>query len=177
MNIKNQFPIYKSNPKLIYLDSTATTLKPKVVIDKIVEYYSTYSANVKRGIYEIGEKATFEYENARKIVADFINAKSDEIIFTKGTTESLNLLAYSLGRKIIGKDDEVLTTIMEHHSNFVPWQQLCMENDAVFKILDIDDKGYLQSDIRTLSKYVNKKTKIATLTYVSNVLGTINPVL
>jgi len=176
MNIKNQFPIYKSNPKLVYLDSTATTLKPQVVIDKIVEYYSKYSANVKRGIYELGEQATFEYENARKIVADFINAKQNEIIFTKGTTESLNLLAYSLGRQIIGKDDEVLTTIMEHHSNFVPWQQLCMENNAIFKILDIDDEGYLQSDLKTLSKYVNKKTKIVTLTYVSNVLGTINPV-
>ena len=176
MNIKSYFPIYKNNPKLIYLDSTATSLKPQMVIDKIVEYYSKYSANVKRGIYGLSEKATFEYENARKIVAGFINAKPNEIIFTKGTTESLNLLAYSLGRKIIGKNDEVLTTIMEHHSNFVPWQQLCMENDAVFKILDIDDKGYLQSDIKTLTKYVNKKTKIATLTYVSNMLGTINPV-
>ena len=176
MNIKNQFPIYKSNPKLVYLDSTATTLKPQAVIDKIVEYYSKYSANVKRGIYEIGEKATLEYENARSTVASFINAKQNEIIFTKGTTESLNLLAYSLGRQIIGKDDEVLTTIMEHHSNFVPWQQLCMENNAIFKILDIDDEGYLQSDLKTLSKYVNKKTKIVTLTYVSNVLGTINPV-
>lgn len=176
MNIKSQFPIYKNNPKLIYLDSTATTLKPKVVIDKIVEYDSKYSANVKRGIYEIAEKATFEYENARKIVADFINAKPDEIIFTRGTTESLNLLAYSLGRQIIGKNDEVLTTIMEHHSNFVPWQQLCLENQAVFKILDIDENGNLKADFNTLSKFVNKKTKIATLTYVSNMLGTINPV-
>lgn len=176
MNIKSYFPIYKNNPKLIYLDSTATSLKPQIVIDKIVEYYSQYSANVKRGIYEIAEKATFEYENARKIVADFINAKSDEIIFTRGTTESLNLLAYSLGRQIIGKNDEVLTTIMEHHSNFVPWQQLCLENEAVFKILDIDEKGNLIADFNTLSKFVNKKTRIATLTYVSNMLGTINPV-
>lgn len=176
MNIKNNFPIYKGNPKLIYLDSTATSLKPQTVINKIVEYYSKYSANVKRGIYGLSEKATFEYESARKTVAEFINGKPSEIIFTKGATESLNLLAYSLGRKIIGKNDEVLTSIMEHHSNFVPWQQLCMENDAVFKILDIDDQGYLQSDIKTLTKYVNKKTKIATLTYVSNMLGTINPV-
>ncbi|MDP3974441.1 MAG: SufS family cysteine desulfurase [bacterium] len=176
MNIKSHFPIYKGNPKLIYLDSTATTLKPKVVIEKIVEYYSKYSANVKRGIYGLSEKATFEYENARKIVADFINAKPDEIIFTRGTTESLNLLAYSLGRQIIGKNDEVLTTIMEHHSNFVPWQQLCLENEAVFKILDIDENGNLIADFNTLSKFVNKKTRIATLTYVSNMLGTINPV-
>lgn len=176
MNIKSQFPIYKNNPKLIYLDSTATSLKPQIVIDKLVEYYSNYSANVKRGIYGLSEKATFEYENARKIIADFINAKTSEIIFTKGTTESLNLLAYSLGRQIIGKNDEVLTTIMEHHSNFVPWQQLCLENEAVFKILDIDENGNLKADFNTLSKFVNKKTKIATLTYVSNMLGTINPV-
>lgn len=176
MSIKNHFPIFKTNPKLVYLDSTATTLKPNVVIDKEVEYYSNYSANVKRGIYSISEKATIEFENARKIVAKFINAKSEEIIFTRGTTESINLLAYSLGRQIIGKDDEVLTTITEHHSNFVPWQQLCMENQAVFKVLDINDEGYLQTDIKTLSKYVNKKTKIASITYVSNMLGTINPV-
>src|SRR3989344_729833 len=121
MNIKSNFPIYKSNPKLVYLDSTATSLKPQEVIDKEVEYYSKYSANVKRGIYGISERATLEYENARKIVASFINAKSDEVIFTRGTTESINLLAYSLGRQTIGKNDEVLTTITEHHSNFVPW--------------------------------------------------------
>ena len=176
MNIKSHFPIFKTNPKLVYLDSTATSLKPQEVIDKEVEYYSNYSANVKRGIYGISERATLEYENARKIVASFINAKSDEVIFTRGTTESINLLAYSLGRQTIGNNDEVLTTIMEHHSNFVPWQQLCIENQAVFKILDIDDEGQLLSDINTLSKYVNKRTKIATLTNVSNMLGTINPV-
>ncbi len=176
MNLKNHFPIFKANPKLVYLDSTATTLKPNVVIDKEVEYYSNYSANVKRGIYSISERATIEYENARKIVAKFINAKPEEIIFTRGTTESINLLAYSLGRQIIGKNDEVLTTIMEHHSNFVPWQQLCIENSSVFKVLDIDDEGYLQADSNVLSEYVNKKTKIASITYVSNMLGTINPV-
>ena len=176
MNIKSHFPIFKTNPKLVYLDSTATSLKPQEVIDKEVEYYSNYSANVKRGIYGISERATLEYENARKIVASFINAKSDEVIFTRGTTESINLLAYSLGRQTIGNNDEVLTTITEHHSNFVPWQQLCIENQAVFKILDIDDEGQLLSDINTLSKYVNKRTKIATLTNVSNMLGTINPV-
>jgi len=176
MIIKNHFPIFKTNPKLVYLDSTATSLKPQEVINKEVEYYSQYSANVKRGIYGISERATAEYEGARKVVANFINAEPNEVIFTRGTTESMNLVAYSLGRQIIGKSDEILTTIMEHHSNFVPWQQLCRENGSIFKVLDIDDEGYLQADSNTLSKYVNKKTKIAALTYVSNTLGTINPI-
>ncbi len=172
--IKNQFPIFKKQPDLVYLDSTATSLKPKAVIDKLKQYYEEYSANVFRGIYPMSEKATFEFEETRNIVSKFISAhKPEEVIFTRNATESLNLLAYSLGRKIVESGDEIVTTIMEHHSNFVPWQVLAGESGAVFKIVDIDNQGYLKSDWKEV---ITKKTKILALTYVSNVLGTINPV-
>jgi len=179
-DIKNQFPIFKHQPGLVYLDSTATSLKPKIVIDKINEYYSEYSANVFRGIYPMSEKATAEFEETRGVVSKFINANnSQEIIFTRNVTESLNLLAYSLGRKIINPGDEIVTTIMEHHSNFVPWQVLAEEVGATFKIIDIDEDGNLEFKIQNselLKQIITKKTKILTLTYVSNVLGTINPI-
>ncbi|MBI5123065.1 aminotransferase class V-fold PLP-dependent enzyme, partial [Candidatus Roizmanbacteria bacterium] len=172
--IKKQFPIFQNQPDLVYLDSTATSLKPKKMIDKLKEYYEEYSANVFRGIYPMSEKATVEFEETRQIVSKFINAnKSEEIIFTRNTTESLNLLAYSLGRKIIESNDEIVTTIMEHHSNFIPWQVLAGETGATFKVVDINEEGYLEVD---WNKVITKKTKILTLTYVSNVLGTINPV-
>lgn len=170
--IKSDFPIFKNDPSIVYLDSTATSFKPKIVIDKVMEYYEKYSANIYRGLYKISEKATEEFEETRQAVAKFIGAKrQEEIIFTRGTTESLNLLAYSLGREIVAKNDEIVTTIMEHHSNFVPWQQLAIENGAILKVVDVDEQGYLES----LQNVISKKTKILTLTYVSNVLGTINP--
>src|SRR3989338_2645292 len=140
--IKKQFPIFQSQPDLVYLDSTATSLKPKRMIDKLKEYYEQYSANVFRGIYPMSEKATIEFEETRQLLSKFINTnQSEEIVFTRNTTESLNLLAYSLGRKIIGPDDEIVTTIMEHHSNFVPWQVLASEVGAVFKVIDINEDG------------------------------------
>jgi len=173
-NIKKQFPIFQNQPNLIYLDSTATSLKPKTVIDKLKEYYEEYSANVFRGIYPMSEKATSEFEETRTIVAKFINTyKPEEVVFTRNATESLNLIAYSLGRKIVEPGDEIVTTIMEHHSNFVPWQVLAGESGAVLKIVDIDNQGYLKSNWKEV---ITKKTKILTLTYVSNVLGIINPV-
>src|SRR3989339_2021579 len=173
-NVKKQFPIFENQPNLVYLDSTATSLKPKIVIDKIKEYYEEYSANVFRGIYPMSEKATSEFEETRTIVARFINAnKPEEVIFTRNTTESINLLAYSLGRKIIEEGDEIVTTIMEHHSNFVPWQVLAGETGATFKIVDINDEGHLKIN---WNEVITKKTKILTLTFVSNVLGTINPI-
>lgn len=173
-NIKNDFPIFKHHPNLVYLDSAATSLKPQIVIDKMTEYYSQYSTNIHRGIYALAEKATEEYENSRALVAKFIGANdSSEIVFTRNATESLNLIAYALGRVIVAKNDEIVTTIMEHHSNFVPWQMLAFENGANFKVIDIDQMGYLKID---LEEIVSNKTKIFALTYVSNVLGTINPV-
>ncbi|QQG44785.1 MAG: SufS family cysteine desulfurase [Candidatus Roizmanbacteria bacterium] len=174
--IKKDFPIFQHDPSLVYLDSCATSLKPKQVIDKIVEYYSQYCANIMRGIYKISEKATEEYEDTRKVVAEFINAyKPEEIIFTRNTTESINLVAYALGRQIIDSDSEVITSIMEHHSNFIPWQQLAFENAALLKVIDVDEEGCLKNMDR-LEQIVTKKTKILALTYVSNVFGTINPI-
>ncbi|MCX7881390.1 MAG: SufS family cysteine desulfurase [Patescibacteria group bacterium] len=178
-NLKNDFPIFKNYPDLVYLDSTAMSLKPKVVLEKLVEYYSRYSANIYRGVYKISEKATEEYEKTRQVVADFINAEKNEVVFTRNTTESINLVAYSLGRKIIDEGDEIVTTVMEHHSNFVPWQILALETGAIFKIIDIKDDGSLnlnfQSGNLDLDEVITKKTKILALTYTSNVLGTINP--
>lgn len=171
--IKKDFPIFTHNPGLVYLDSTATSLKPRQVIDKITEYYSQYSANIFRGVYKISEKATEEYESAREAVARFIGGESREIVFTRNATESLNLVAYSIGRKVISQGDEIVTTVMEHHSNFVPWQVLSGESGTVFKVIDIDANGYLQTD---LNQVITRRTKILALTMVSNVLGTINPV-
>ncbi|PIY71557.1 cysteine desulfurase CsdA [Candidatus Roizmanbacteria bacterium CG_4_10_14_0_8_um_filter_33_9] len=171
--IKKDFPIFTFNPELIYLDSTATSLKPQLVIDKLNTYYQEYSANIYRGIYDISEKATEEFEKTREAVASFIHSYlSDEIIFTRNTTESINLIMYTLGDKIISKNDEIAVSIMEHHSNFVPWQVLAQRKSATLSIIDIDNNGQLVD----ISKTVTKKTKILSLTYISNVLGTINPI-
>jgi len=190
--IKNNFPIYKYHPGLIYLDSAATALKPQTVIDKITEYYSQYSANIHRGIYQISETATAEYEKSRDSVAKFVNAnRPQEIVFTKGTTEGINMLACGLS-DWIKKDDEVVTTIMEHHSNFVPWQQLALKKRLKLKVIDIDKRGELNYQLANIknqkskikdkvqkskiNNVITKKTKILTLTYVSNVTGVVNPV-
>ncbi|OGK40071.1 cysteine desulfurase [Candidatus Roizmanbacteria bacterium RIFCSPHIGHO2_12_FULL_44_10] len=179
--IKQDFPIFRNLPDLVYLDSTATSLKPQAVINAITDYYTKYTANIHRGIYKISEKATEEYEETRTTVAKYIGADNqDEVIFTRSTTEAINLVAYGLGRQIINKGDEVAITIMEHHSNFVPWQQLAFEVGADLKIIDIDNEGKL--DVRDkkgkidLERIVSRRTKILALTYVSNVLGVINPV-
>jgi cysteine desulfurase/selenocysteine lyase len=191
--IKKDFPIFDYHPDLVYLDSAAMSLKPRSVITAVDEYYRQYSANVFRGIYKLSEKATVEYEKTRRKVARFINAATEkEIIFVRNTTEAINLVAYAWGRLNIDHRDEMVTTVMEHHSNFVPWQVLAHEVGATFKIIDIDNDGYLDlgSDklkIKNeklkiaiqnskLDQIITKKTKILALTYVSNVLGTIVPV-
>jgi cysteine desulfurase/selenocysteine lyase len=175
-DIKKQFPIFQNNPDLVYLDSGATSLKPQTVLDKMMEYYNSYSANVFRGIYKISERATKEYEETRDVTARFINAtRSEEVIFTRNTTESFNLVAYALGREIITEDSEVVVTMMEHHSNFVPWQQLALENGATFKVIEVDESGQLKN-VDKLDQIISKQTKILAFTYVSNVLGTINDV-
>ncbi len=188
--IKKDFAIFESNPGLVYLDSTATSLKPKSVVEKINEYYQKYSANIFRGVYKLSEKATIEYEKTRKKIASFINGKPEEIVFTRNTTESINLIAYSLGRQIIEQGDEIIVTLMEHHSNFVPWQVLSQEIGAVLKVINVDNDGYLNiyeenskvppktagKQKLKLNNIINKKTKILAMTYISNVLGTINPI-
>ena len=181
--IRQDFPILQKKihgKPLIYLDSASTSQKPRQVIDAISNYYENYNANVHRGIHTLAEESTEMYEAVRKKVAKFINAKSEkEIIFVRNTTEALNLVAYTYGRTNIKKADEIVTTIMEHHSNFVPWQQLAQEKEAKFKVIDIDDEGKLVGAIHESPKiwaHHDAPLRIIALTHVSNVLGTINPV-
>lgn len=170
--IKKDFPIFKNQPDLVYLDSTATSLKPQVMIDKLKDYYVDYSANIFRGVYDMSERATREYEETREEVRDFIHAPHvDEIIFTRNATESINLFVNGIKSRI-HKTDEIVTTVTEHHSNFVPWQQLAKNIQCSFKVISIDAEGVLDS--RLLCD-ITKNTKVLAITYVSNVLGTINP--
>ncbi len=175
--IRKDFPILQRKvhgKQLVYFDNAATSQKPKDVIKAIDFYYRNYNANIHRSIHQLGEEATEKYEEAHEKVADFINADSYEnIVFTKNTTESLNLLAYSLTAGL-KKDDEIVISQMEHHSNFVPWQQLAKQRGLKLKFIEIDENGDL--DAESINKNITKKTKIVSLTHVSNVLGTINPV-
>ena len=173
----NDFPILRkktAGKRLIYLDSAATSLKPQKIIDAVDSYYREYSANVHRGIYEISERASREYEKARAKVARFVGAKTQEIVFVRNTTEAINLVAYSWGDANVGKADRIITSIMEHHSNFVPWQELALRKKAEIKYLDITDDGQLKLD--QLDKLLTSKTKLVAISHISNVLGTINPV-
>ncbi len=175
-NYKEDFPILKQKVKgkpLIYLDNSATTQKPKQVIQAITEYYEKYNANAHRGVHELSMRASEAYEHAHQVVADYINAQFEEIIFTKGTTDSINLLAYSLGKKL-KKDDEIILSEMEHHSNFVPWQQIAHEKGAKIKLIPLT-KDY-RLDLKTAEKLITKNTKIISIVHCSNVLGTINPI-
>ena len=173
----NDFPLLKGKGEkpLVYLDNAATTQKPESVLKAVEEYYKEYNANPYRGLYDISEKATFEYEEARKAVADFIKAKdSAEIIFTRNATESLNLIAYSYGKSNLKEGDEILIPISEHHSNLIPWQQLAKEKNAVLKYLYTDEQGRLKDE--ELEEKITAKTKIVAFAYVSNVTGAVYPV-
>lgn len=175
---KDQFPIFQHNPNITYLDSAATTLKPQSVIDTITEYYRDYSSNIHRGLYPIAEKASGGYEEARQTIARFINARRpEEIIFTKGATEALNLLASSLSGTVIKPGVEVLTTIVEHHANFVPWQQQVIKKGAKFGVITFDPLKATKEDIlETFRMHITKETSILAFTHVSNVLGLVLPV-
>ncbi|MEK6983767.1 MAG: cysteine desulfurase [Nanoarchaeota archaeon] len=176
-SIRKDFPILQRKvhgKPLIYLDNAATSQKPKQVIDAIGFYYKNYNANIHRSIHTLGEEATAKYEEAHEKIADFINADSyQNIILTKNTTESLNLAAYSLTAGL-RKGDEIVISQMEHHSNFVPWQQLAQQRKLKLKFIKIDKEGKLDND--SINENINRKTKIVSVTHVSNVLGTINPV-
>ena len=169
---RSDFPILKGN-KLVYLDSASTTQKPHSVINSISDFYSKYNANVHRGTYQIAETATKQYELSREIVASFINANKDEIIFTKSTTESINLIAYSLGMNHFQKGDEIIITEMEHHSNIIPWQIISTKFGFKLKYIPLLEDGTLNID--KLPTLINKKTKLLSITHMSNLLGTINP--
>jgi len=172
--MKDNFPIFKNNPNFIYLDSAATALKPNCVIESESEYYSKISANIHRGFYQTSQKASDLYDQSRQIVANFINADISEIVFTSGTTASINLVAQSWGESNINSGDEILITQMEHHSNLIPWQQLALKKNAILKYIRVNQDFEL--DISSISKLITTKTKIVALTHVSNVLGTINPI-
>lgn len=177
-SVRRDFPILSrqvNGKPLVYLDNPATTQKPKSVIDAISRYYETYNANVHRGAYRLAEESTAAYEGSREKIRAFLNAAStEEIIFTRGATESINLVAYAWGRANVGPGDEILVTEMEHHSNMVPWQILAMEKGAVLKHIPIEPDGTF--DPARAKSLLTKKTKLLALTQVSNVLGTINPV-
>jgi cysteine desulfurase/selenocysteine lyase len=176
--IRDDFPVLRQKvhgKPLIYFDNAATSQKPRIVIEALRDYYERYNANVHRGIHALAERATREYERAREKVARFINAPStDSVIFTRGTTEGINLVAYSWALTNLKKGDEILTTFMEHHSNTVPWYQVCERTGAVIKRVELNPDGTLHLD--DLDKLITDRTKLVAVTQQSNVLGTINPV-
>jgi len=176
--IRQEFPILNREVKgrpLIYLDNAATTQKPQQVLDALMHYYTNYNANIHRGIHTLAEEATAAFEQTRDAVKSFIGADSrEEIIFTRGTTEGINLVAYAWGRKNIQINDEIIISNMEHHSNIVPWQLLCEEKGAILKVIPINEKGELI--LEEYKKMLGPKTKLVSIVHVSNALGTVNPV-
>lgn len=175
--IREQFPALRQliyNKNLIYFDNGATSQKPQVVLDAINTYYSKDNANIHRGVHYMSQKATTEYETARKTIQTYLHAKkSEEIIFTKGTTDGINLVAYSYG-ELLAAGDEILITAMEHHSNIVPWQMLCERKNLTLRVAPINKKGELI--LEEFDKLLSTKTKLVAVTHISNTLGTINPV-
>jgi cysteine desulfurase/selenocysteine lyase len=176
--IRRQFPVLNREVKdkpLVYLDNAATSQKPQVVIDALANYYAGYNANIHRGIHTLAEEATAAFEATRDTVKQFINASSrEEIIFTRGTTESINLVSNTWGRKNIKSGDEIIISTMEHHSNIVPWQILCEEKGATLKVIPINDNGELLMD--EYKKLLGPKVKLVSVMHVSNAMGTVNPV-
>jgi len=177
-DLRQQFPILNRMVKgkpLVYFDNAATSQKPQVVIDALTHYYTYYNANIHRGIHTLAEEATMAYEATRRTAQEFINAVSEEeIIFTRGTTEGINLVAYTWGRQNIMAGDEIIISGMEHHSNIVPWQILCEEKAAVLKVIPVNDNGELLMD--AYKALLSNKTKLVSVVHVSNSLGTVNPI-
>ena len=177
-NIRKDFPILEEmihGKPLVYFDNAATTQKPRQVIDEMVKYYYKYNSNIHRGVHYLSNKSTDGNENARILVQNFINAKhSHEVIFTSGTSESVNLVANSFGDRYISEGDEVIVSELEHHSNIVPWQMLCERKKATLKVLPFNDRGELM--IEKLNDLITDRTKIVAVNHISNSLGTINPI-
>lgn len=177
MIVHHDFPQLRrriNNKRIVYLDSAATSLKPQSVLNKMNDYYTLYTSNVFRGIYTLSEEATSEFEKSREKVASFIHAsQKEEIVFTRSTTESINLVAAGIS-KTLKKGDHIVSTMMEHHSNFVPWQQIAKEKGATLHVWNPDKDGIL--NIGDLDTLITRRTKVLTFTAVSNMLGTINPV-
>ncbi|MGA8366259.1 MAG: SufS family cysteine desulfurase [Candidatus Acidiferrales bacterium] len=176
--IRQDFPILREKihgKPLVYLDNAATTQKPQVVIDRVARYYERENANIHRGVHLLAERATEEYEAARKTAQAFLNAaRTEEVIFVRGATEAINLVAQTYGRAHVGAGDEVLITGMEHHSNIVPWQILCEEKKGTLRVAPINDRGELV--LEEFERLLEPRTKLVAVTHISNALGTINPV-
>lgn len=176
--LRKQFPVLQRELKgkpLVYFDNAATSQKPLSVINALVDYYSNYNANIHRGIHTLAEEATAAYEATRESAREFINASSvEEIIFTRGTTEGINLVAYTWGRQNIKAGDEIIISTLEHHSNIVPWQMLCEATGAVLRVIPIDGNGEIILD--EYHKLLNERTKLVSIVHASNALGIINPV-
>lgn len=176
--IRDKFPILNkkiNNNQLVYFDNAATTQKPIQVIESINKYYSEYNANIHRGIHTLAEKATQEYEKTRKTVSKFINSRSEkEVIFTRGTTEGINLIASSFVKNFIKKGDEIIISEMEHHSNIVPWQMICEENGIILKTINVFENGEI--DLDNFKELISNKTKFLSIVHTSNTLGTVNPI-
>ncbi len=176
--IRSEFPILQTKvygKPLVYLDNGATTQKPEEVLKAMDDYYRTYNSNVHRGVHFLSQKATDRYEEVRRKLQAYINAKHEhEVIFTRSTTDGINLVAHSYGKKFIKEGDSVIISAMEHHSNIVPWQMMCEERGAELKVIPMNEKGELLMD--EFDKLLDERVKIVSLTYVSNSLGTINPV-
>jgi cysteine desulfurase/selenocysteine lyase len=176
--LRGDFPILATTVRgkpLVYLDNAATSQKPQVVIDALRQYYQTENANVHRGVYHLSERATAAYEGAREKARAFLNARETrEIVFVRGTTEAINLVASSWGRRSLRPGDEVVISAMEHHSNIVPWQMICEERGAVIRVIPMNRRGELLLD--AYETLLNERTKIVTVSHVSNALGTVNPI-
>ena len=176
--IRRDFPILDQSVNghpLAYLDNAATSQKPRAVIDALQQFYSVYNSNISRGVHTLGERATEGYENARARVQAFINARdSSEIVFVSGVTEAVNLVAAAYGRNRVGPGDEIVISEMEHHSNIVPWQILCEEKGALLRIIPVTDDGEL--GLAEFEGLLNSRTRLVSVTHVSNVLGTVNPI-
>ena len=174
---REDFPILSENVhgrELVYLDNAATTQKPQAVLDAIVEGYSKWNANVHRGVHHLSQVATEKHELARKKVAEWLNAAAEEVIFTKGTTDSINMLARSFGDAMVNEGDEIIVSQLEHHSNIVPWQMLCERKKAVLKVIPLRED--LSIDIEAYKGMLNERTRLVSVAQVSNVLGIVNPV-
>ena len=174
---REDFPILREKVhqrELVYLDNAATTQKPQAVLDAIVEGYSKWNANVHRGVHHLSQVATLKHEEARKKVAEWLNADAEEVIFTKGTTDGINMLARSFGDAMVNKGDEIIVSQLEHHSNIVPWQMLCERKKAVLKIIPLRED--LSIDIEAYKDMLNERTRLVSVAQVSNVLGIINPI-
>lgn len=176
--LRNDFPIFKkkiNGKELVYLDNASTTQKPYSVIDSITDFYTNYNSNIHRAVYQLAEEATELYEQSREKIANFINVRPEEIVFTRNTTESINLIAHSWARSNLKKDDGIVITELEHHSNIVPWQILCQEIGTRLEYVGIDENGFL--DLEHMIELISsKKVKLVSLSHMSNVLGTIVPI-